>query len=285
MRSEICVCSSPSTPEYANFQVRGFMKTITGDINILKNMIEIDVLTAAACALKFVFFLLIVIAAASAVLVWELLGYAIGAVAHLDFLIIFLIFILMLSAVIMTNSFWDAVIITSNIKPKNLNLQQIFNSFSSIVKTKALILLTVSAGIAYIPLFYYLGIDLGILANSIRVEYMPSSAQTLASGYIIWLMHAGIVLFLTRYADAFAIYQPDPFTNIKNSIELIKNNLLESITFSLLEIASAVGMLAAVSYVTNIYAALVITSMLYFLTIKPVFSKISIQIVKQQSIY
>jgi hypothetical protein len=257
------------------------MKTITGDINILKNMKELDVLTAAACALKFVFFLLIVIAAASAVLVWELLRYAIGAVAHLDFLIIFLIFILMLGAVIMTNSFWDAVIITSNIKPKNLNLQQIFNSFSSIVKTKSLILFTASAGIAYIPLFYYLG----ILANSIRVEYMPSSAQTLAAGGMIWLMHAGIVLFLTRYADALAVYQPDPFTNIKNSIELVKNNLLESITVSLLEIASAVGMLAAVSYVTNIYAALVITSMLHFLTIKPVFSKMSIQIVKQQSIY
>jgi hypothetical protein len=131
--------------------------------------------------------------------------------------------------------------------------------------TKALVLLIVIAGIGYIPLSNYLFPGYEFL------------------GGIMWIIQAGTVLFLTKYAEILSIPLRDPFMSICESVNIIKNSFLESLFITLLEIALVVGMFALIMQILNVYSAVIITSLAYLLFVKPASLKTAIQITAEKN--
>jgi hypothetical protein len=233
--------------------------------NEIKNTIDIG--SGAAYLLKFASALFITVAGISIVFILSvIMSIEKGSMQIPDFLEVFVLVITTFGIVVLSNSVWDILALSSSIDiPIHAALTH--DSIKSMTMTKALVLLIVIAGIGYIPLSHYLFPGYEFL------------------GGIMWMIHAGTVLFLTKYAEILSILLRDPFMSIYESIKIIKYSFLESLFITFLEIALVLGMFALIMQILNVYSAVIITSLAYLLFVKPASLKTSIQIAASNTNY
>ena len=227
-------------------------------VNDIKN--KIDIGSGTAYLLKFASALFITIASIGILFILSVIMYiGNGSIQTPEFPEVFILGVTIFGMVILSNSVWDLLALSSSVNiPIHAALTH--DSIKSMVMTKTLVLLIVMAGIGYIPLSHYLFPGYGIL------------------GAIVWMIHTGAVLFLTKYAEILSILLRDPFMSIYESVNIIKNSFLESLVITLLEIALVLGMFALIMQILNVYSAVIITSLFYLLFVKPASLKTSIQI-------
>ncbi|WAM22621.1 MAG: hypothetical protein OI715_00580 (plasmid) [Candidatus Methanoperedens sp.] len=222
--------------------------------NDIKN--KIDLVSGTAYLLKFASALFITFAC---IVILFILGAIMsiqnGSIKTPEFPEVFILGLTIFGIVVLSNSVWDILALSSSI-----HAALTYDSIKSMVMTKSLVLLIVIAGIGYIPLSHY---------------FFPGY-ENLAG--IVWMIHAGIVLFFTKYTEILSIQFHDPFTTICKSIRMIKNNFLESLVIALLEIALVLGIFALIMQILNVCSAVIITSLAYLLIFKPTLLKTSIQI-------
>lgn len=227
-------------------------------VNDIKNKINIG--SGAAYLLKFASALFITVAGIGIVFILGVIMYiGNGSIRTPEFPEVFILGLTIFGIVILSNSVWDILALSSSIGiPIHAALTQ--DSIKNMVMTKALVLLIVIAGIGYIPLSHY---------------FFPGYEFL---GGIMWIIQAGTVLFLTKYAEILSILLRDPFTSIYESIKIVQKSFLESLFITLLEIALVFGMFALIMQILNVYSAVIITSLAYLLFVKPASLKTSIQI-------
>lgn len=235
-------------------------------VNNLKNKIyngiknKIDIGSGAAYLLKFASAFFITITSIGTLFMLDVILYiGNGSIQTPEFPEVFILGLTIFGIVVLSNSIWDILALSSSI---NIPIHDALtrDSIKNMAMTKALVLLIVIAGIGYIPLSNYLFPGDGLL------------------GAIVWMIHTGAVLFLTKYAEILSILLRDPFMSIYESIKIIKYNFLESLVITLLEIALVIGMFALIMQILNVYSAVIITSLAYLLFVKPASLKTSIQI-------
>ncbi len=227
-------------------------------VNEIKN--KIDIGSGAAYLLKFASALFITIASIGILFILSVIMYiGNGSIQTLEFPEVFIFGVTIFGMVILSNSVWDLLALSSSIDIP-IHAALTYDSIKSMAMTKALVVLIVIAGIGYFPLSHYL---------------FPGYKYL---GAIVLMIHAGTVLFLTKYAEILSILLHDPFMSICESINIIKNSFLESLFITLLETALVFGMFALIMQILNVYSAMIITSLAYLLFVKPASLKTSIQI-------
>ncbi len=228
---------------------------------ILKDITnKIDIGAGTAYLLKFASALFITVAGIGIVFMLSaIMSIEKGRIQTPEFPEVFILGLTIFGIVVLSNSIWDILALSSSIDiPIHAALTH--DAIKSMAMTKALILLIVIAGIGYIPLSHYLFPGYELL------------------GGIMWMIHAGTILFLTKYAEILSIAMRDPFMSICESVNIIKNGFLESLFITLLEIALVFGMFALIMQILNVYSAVIITSLAYLLFVKPASLKTSIRI-------
>ncbi len=228
-------------------------------------MNKIDIGSGAAYLLKFASALFITVTGIGIVFILGIImSIGNGSIQTPEFPEVFILGLTLFGIVVLSNSVWDILALSSSIDIP-IHAALTYDSIKSMAMTKALVLLIVIAGIGYIPLSNYLFPGYEFL------------------GGIMWIIQAGTVLFLTKYAEILSIPLRDPFMSICESVNIIKNSFLESLFITLLEIALVVGMFALIMQILNVYSAVIITSLAYLLFVKPASLKTAIQITAEKN--
>jgi hypothetical protein len=231
--------------------------------NEIKN--KIDIGSGVAYLLKFASALFITIAGIGILFILgAIMSIEKGSIQTPEFPEVFIFGLTLFGIVVLSNSVWDIMAFSSSTGiPIHATLT--YDSIKSMAVTKALVLLVVIAGIVYIPLLHYFFPGYELLGGS------------------MFIIQAGTVLFLTKYAEIVSIALHDPFISIYESIIIVKKNFHESLFITLLEIALVFGMFALIMQILNAYSAVIITSLAYHLFVKPASLKTSIQITAEKN--
>ncbi len=180
----------------------------------------------------------------------------------------FTICLVVFSIIMLSNSLFDTVAISVSTKAPAFSAIR-YDVIKSVAMTNILVVLIAAAGIGYLPLFRSFGYDYSV-------------------GMLLWIIHAGVILFISRYTEILSIRMStnentdsDPFKIIYASIKIIGKNSLESCASALFELAMPIGLFAVIMQLADIYAAVFITGLIYFFVIKPISLKAAIRIVMQ----